>query len=546
MAEESKIKDPMPPPDATPEEIGEFWDTHSLADHWDETHEVEFQVNLNSQQQKKQNENMIRFGDFVEVNPQVKLEKGKEYPYIEMADINPGNSFVFTQKERVYKSGGSRFQSGDILFARITPCLENGKIVQCKNTSDQPCFGSTEFFIFRGKPNLSDSTYILYLALSPIIRDPAVKSMSGASGRQRAALQSVEDIYITLRSLPTQRKIATILSTYDDLIENNTHRIKILEDMAQTLYREWFVHYRFPGHENVPMVESELGPIPQGWEIVQFSGMLDLVRNGITPSKFSEEIFAHFSIPAFDNEHMPTLEDGDSIRSSKYLITGGTVLLSKLNPRIPRVWFPFLNTEHRAITSTEFFILKPRPPVNCMFLYNLFRSPEFTENFSVRALGTSTSHQRVKPDDFLNISVSIPTESLLDDFQQKVSPLVNICNTLRLKNATLRQTRDLLLPKLISGEIDVSQLDIATEAVQPNKGGTPIPYPLTDRLHSDKNILGGKPVIKGTRLSVKFILDLLKQGWKEEDILENHPRITHEDITACQEYQKVKRASIGR
>ena len=264
MKKEDKKRDPMPPPDATPEEIGEFWDTHDLTDYWDETQEVEIQVNLKPRKRENKMKNTIRFGDFVEVNPRLQLEKGKEYPYIEMADVNPGNGFVLPEKKRIYKGGGSRFQSGDTLFARITPCLENGKIVRCKHTNNEPCFGSTEFFIFRGKPKVSDSTYVFYLALSPIIRDPAVKSMTGASGRQRAILSSVEDIRIPVYSLAIQRKIAAVLSAYDDLIENNTRRIKILEDMAQTLYREWFVHFRFPGHENVPMVESPLGLIPQG------------------------------------------------------------------------------------------------------------------------------------------------------------------------------------------------------------------------------------------------------------------------------------------
>ena len=203
--------------------------------------------------------NTIRFGDFVEVNPRIQLEKGKEYPYIEMATVNPGNAIVLPQENRIYKGGGSRFQSGDTLFARITPCLENGKIARCKHTSNEPCFGSTEFFIFRGKPNVSDSTYVFYLALSPMIRELAVKSMTGASGRQRAMLSSVEDICVPVLPLSRQRKIAAVLSAYDDLIENNTRRIKILEDMAQTLYQEWFVHFRFPGHENVPMIESPLG-----------------------------------------------------------------------------------------------------------------------------------------------------------------------------------------------------------------------------------------------------------------------------------------------
>ena len=259
-----------------------------------------------------------------------------------------------------------------------------------------------------------------------------------------------------------QRKIAAVLSAYDDLIENNIHRIKILEDMAQTLYREWFVHFRFPGHENVRMVESSLGPIPQGWQILKYSDILDLSRKGINPTKFPDETFAHFTIPAFDSGQMPSLEEGSSIRSSKYLITEGCVLVSKLNPRIPRVWFPFLNTEYRAITSTEFLTLKPKPPVDCVFLYNLCRSPEFSAELAVRALGTSGSHQRVKPNDFLNIPILMPTELLLNSFREKAASILNVVNTLRLKNANLRQTRDLLLPKLISGEIDVSELDIDT------------------------------------------------------------------------------------
>ena len=453
MEKKDKKRDSMPPPDTTLEELGEFWDTHSLAHYWDETHGVEFRVNLNRNEKGARMRDTIRFGDFAEVNPRLRIEKGAEYPYVEMATISPGNGFVFPQEKRVYKGGGSRFQSGDTLFARITPCLENGKIARFRHTNNQPCFGSTEFFVFRGKPNISDSTYIFYLALSSLIREPAKKSMTGASGRQRAILSSIEDILIPLPPLPTQRKIATILSAYDNLIENNTRRIKILEDMAQTLYQEWFVHFRFPGHENVPMVESALGAIPQGWKVLKYSNIVDLSKKGINPSKFSDEIFAHFSIPAFDSGCMPILDRGDSIKSSKYLITEDCVLVSKLNPHIPRVWLPFLDTEHRAITSTEFLALKPKPPVDCVFLFNLCRSPKFSAELAVRASGTSHSHQRIKPNDFLGMSVFIPTEFLLDSFREKVIPILNISNTLRLKNANLRQTRDLLLPKLISARL---------------------------------------------------------------------------------------------
>ncbi len=390
----------------------------------------------------------IRFGDFVEINPRVKLEKGREYPYIEMADINPGNAFVFSQEKRAYKGGGSRFQSGDILFARITPCLENGKIVQFKHISNQQCFGSTEFFIFRGKPNLSDPAYILYLALSPIIRDPAVKSMSGASGRQRAALASVESISIPFIPLPTQHKIAAILSTYDELIENNTRRIKILEDMAQTLYREWFVHYRFPGHENVPMVESELGPIPKGWEVKKFgevslnfdrmrkplSGQVRSTMQGEYPYYGAAKVLDHINDYLFDGRYLLIGEDG-------------SVVTEDGKPVLQLVTGKFWVNNHTHV-------VQGKSPISTNFLY-LFMS-----NVAILGYVTGAAQPKINQQNLNRIPVILPPQKLLEEFDQMIESNFENITALKLKNATLRQTRDLLLPKLISGEIDVSDLDI--------------------------------------------------------------------------------------
>ena len=390
----------------------------------------------------------IRFGDFVEVNPRVQFEKGKEYPYIEMANINPGNAFVFPQEERVYKGGGSRFQSGDILFARITPCLENGKIVQFRHTSNQQCFGSTEFFVFRGKPSISDSTYILYLALSSIIRDPAVKSMSGASGRQRAALSSVEDISIPFLPLQTQHKIATILSTYDDLIENNTHRIKILEDMVQTLYQEWFVHYRFPGHENVSMVESELGPIPQDWKVKKFgevslnfdrlrkplSGQVRSTMQGVYPYYGAAKILDYINDYIFDGRYLLIGEDG-------------SVITKDGKPVLQLVTGKFWVNNHTHV-------IQGKSPISTNFLY-LFMS-----NLPILNYITGAAQPKINQENLNRIPIISPPETLLKRFDQMIVSNFENITALNLKNANLRQTRDLLLPKLISGEIDVSELDI--------------------------------------------------------------------------------------
>jgi type I restriction enzyme S subunit len=259
---------------------------------------------------------------------------------------------------------------------------------------------------------------------------------------------------------PHRRKIAAILSAYDDLIENNTRRIAILEEMAQLLYREWFVHFRFPGHKQAAMVDSELGPIPEGWEVVKFADIVTLLRRGVKPHEFEDEVFAHYSFPAFDTTRMPLLERGETIRSSKYLVDGENVLLSKLNPRIPRVWLPFPDTNYRAIASTEFLVLLPERPLTRPYLYSLCRSPEFLGDFAALTLGTSTSHQRVKPQDFMNMDTVLPLRSLIDAFSNVVDPMLRVIHTMRLENVALRRTRDLLLPRLLSGEVDVSDLSL--------------------------------------------------------------------------------------
>jgi type I restriction enzyme S subunit len=263
--------------------------------------------------------------------------------------------------------------------------------------------------------------------------------------------------------LPIQRRIASILSAYDDLIENNTRRIKILEDMAQMLYREWFVNFRFPGHRKVKMVKSELGPIPEEWSTGTISQIAILHRDGINPSDFPDELFLHFSIPSFDNSRTPVREKGTEIKSNKYRVVPGCVLLSKLNPRIPRLWMPSLGSGLREITSTEFLVLTPPVELHRSYLFQFLSSEEFSSSLTGLSLGTSTSHQRVKPDDFLNLPSLLPAHSVMDEFCRNVDPMMEEMSVLRSKNINLRTTRDFLLPKLISGEISV---EAAAELVE--------------------------------------------------------------------------------
>jgi type I restriction enzyme S subunit len=295
----------------------------------------------------------------------------------------------------------------------------------------------------------------LFLFYSLKAHRHALLKLAYGGAQRNLNAKTIRQFEIPVPQIPTQDRITAVLSAYDDLIENNTRRIKILEEMTQMVYREWFVNFRFPGHRSVKMIESELGPIPEGWSTGIISQTVILHREGINPADFPNECFLHFSIPSFDENRTPVKENGTEIKSNKYRVVPGCVLLSKLNPRIPRLWMPPAGAGLREITSTEFLVLTARLPLHRTYLFQLLSSEEFNSSLTGLSLGTSTSHQRVKPGDFLNLPSILPSRSVVDDFCRRVDPMMDEISVLRSKNNNLHKTRDFLLPKLISGEFPV-------------------------------------------------------------------------------------------
>ncbi len=218
--------------------------------------------------------------------------------------------------------------------------------------------------------------------------------------------------------------------------------------MARALYREWFVHFRFSGQDEHLRVTSSFGDIPQGWEGC-FGDLATIHRDGINP-------FEHFSIPAFDNGRQPAVESGTAILSGKCCIDNSCVLLSKLNPRLPRVWLPVPNGQRCPVTSTEFLMLKPRQGVTREFIYTKCYSGEFAGQFGSLAIGTSTSHQRVKPENLLALPSAVPDRKTIERFTKLISPMLAMSQQLRSTIQNLRRTRDLLLPRLLSGQVSLS------------------------------------------------------------------------------------------
>ena len=261
--------------------------------------------------------------------------------------------------------------------------------------------------------------------------------------------------------LPTQRKIAAVLNTYDDLIENNTRRIKILEEMASAIYREWFVEFRFPGHEQGEMVESELGLIPQGWEVKQLDEVVDFKSGYAFKSKTFVDQGNHNIVTiknVKDGEFQPMcdnrISDVPSNLPEHCLLRSGDILLS-LTGNVGRACLVYGKD---YLLNQRVAKLVPKTPDQYPFAYLMFRQRDL--QLRLEAIATGVAQQNLSPIKAGKLTCVTPSTRLLARFSNFVKPYIDQILNLNQKNVNLRQTRDLLLPKLISGELDVSELDI--------------------------------------------------------------------------------------
>ena len=203
------------------------------------------------------------------------------------------------------------------------------------------------------------------------------------------------------------------------------------------------------------MQESELGKVPQGWRVASIGDVLRLSNELVNPSLNPEIEYFHYSIPAYDNGGVPAIEKGTSILSNKFRVRSHSILVSKLNPRIPRIWAITEVDEEKSICSTEFQVLLPAKPFFYSFGVNLFSQSSITEIMKGRASGTSGSHQRIKPQDILDIEFVIPDDETLRQYEEIVGEYYHHALNSITQSATLAQLRDNLLPKLMSREIEV-------------------------------------------------------------------------------------------
>ena len=278
---------------------------------------------------------------------------------------------------------------------------------------------------------------------------------------------------VAIHDLLTQHKIAATLSAYDDPIENNLRRIKILEEMAQALYREWFVKFRFSSHEKVRMVDSPLGKIPEGWEVARLGDVLSELESGSRPKGGIDQDVR--DVPSIGAENILGLgQYGYS--KEKYIsyeffenmkrghVKSGDVLLYKDGAKIGRKSMFRDGFPHAECCINEHvFILRTNERCNQSYLFFWLDQPDMTER--IKQLNANAAQPGINQKGVKGLSIPLPTELVLKSFDELVEPLLAELFNLAKKNPILRRTRDLLLPKLISGEVDVSELEIETEDI---------------------------------------------------------------------------------
>jgi type I restriction enzyme S subunit len=341
---------------------------------------------------------------------------------------------------------GCRPQPGDVLIAKDGATALD---TVCVVTESVDVVLLSSIAILRPDRDVLLPLFLRYMLTAPRVRDYMKGAFTSGAAIPRVVLKDFKKVRVAAPPLRTQLKIVAVLSAYDDLIENNNRRVKLLEEMAQRTYREWFVDFRYPGRENIPLVDSELGPIPEGWKVVRLgsvadnfdrkrkplSGMVRALRPGHYPYYGAAKIFDFIDDYIFDGTYLLIAEDGSVITPE------GMAVLQYVSGKF------WANNHTHVLQGTT---------LSTEHLYLLLA------DLPISGYITGAAQPKITQANINRIPCVVPRNEVAAAFNAIVRPLFQAKKILESHAGTLRASRDLLLPRLISGEIDVTDLDIAS------------------------------------------------------------------------------------
>ena len=385
----------------------------------------------------------VRAADFMDFNPRLSIKKGTAATKISMDKLRPFTKVVPSVEQAEF-SGGTKFANGDTIMARITPCLENGKtaFVDCLK-ENEIAFGSTEFIVLRAKPGVSDSQFVYYLATSPEFRNVAIKSMVGSSGRQRVQQLVLENLELTVPKLPEQEKIGRFLAELDDKIALNERVNDNLQQQAQALFKSWFLNY-----------EPWDGTAPNSWLHGKLGDYANIKRGG-SPRPIQEYLsdsgLRWLKISDVTGLQTPFIIDikdhiiEEGLKKTVFLKAGSLVLSNSATPGIPKI----LDVDSCIHDGWLYF---PESRFSNEYLYLYFK---YIRQQLVN-MSNGSVFNNLKTDILKGYPTILPDEETLQRFDGIIKPMFLQMQNLTRESHDLMDLRDTILPRLMSGELDVS------------------------------------------------------------------------------------------
>lgn len=415
----------------------------------------------------------VPLGKAVILNPRLKIKKESLADFVEMADLRPGERWVRSSTSKEV-GGGSRFQTGDTLFARITPCLENGKIAQYRSEADDVAFGSTEFIVMRGREGVSINDYVTFLARSGEFRAKAESLMSGTSGRQRVSLEALANHEVVLPPLQVQEQVADLLNPLDEKIELNHQTARTLEELAERLFKSWFVDFdpvraKMAGRQPVHMpsetaalfpeklVDSPLGPIPEGWEFQSLDDLAEFVNGKNFTKNATGGGRMVMRIAELNSGPGGRTVWNDVETDEKHIANPGDIVFAWSGSLGVYRWY-----RNPALINQHIFKVIPKTGVSEAFSYQAVLG--LIEEFRQIAAAKAVTMGHIKRSDLKDNGLYLPSsQDLIGAYSEIASPMWDRALMLEQESETLAALRDRLLPKLISGEIRVPEAQESAE-----------------------------------------------------------------------------------
>ena len=382
--------------------------------------------------------------EYIDINPKETIIRGCLAKKIPMDKLQPFCRDI-PEYETSEFNGGSKFRNGDTIMARITPCLENGKTAMVNILdSNEVGFGSTEYIVFRAKKNLTTPDFVYYLICSSLVRDPAIKSMVGSSGRQRVQTDVIANLDIDFPKLSDQVKIAGVLKSLDDKIALNNAINNNLLEQALTMYSTQFAALDRNGCiGDYCSVKSGFAFKSSWW-----------TTNGVKVIK----------IGSINQDNLNLLEcsyvDEDKVDKAKdFKVTAGDLLIAMTGATIGKfAMVPYSSDTLLVNQRVGKFFLGNNPVEKLPFIYCTLKQPDVY--YEIVNRGQGSAQPNISASDIMSIPCVIPSQDAINDFNGTAHPLFDLIISNQRENQQLSEVRDTLLPKLMSGELDVSDIDL--------------------------------------------------------------------------------------